>query len=288
MRCPKCGYISFDHLAACSSCSRDLTAIALELHGTSIESDLSLFLGSVIGEEPTEAELQFSEQDAMTGQADELIFGSDLTTDDQEITIQLDEPQTTPELEEEALTLNLEPQPELTLDMDEIPALDLSQIEGEASADEVQSDQTAMLFAEAGEFQEGQGEKLTLNLDEIDLSDLAPLDEEDHTAAVAPQSEPEPETEPEITLDLGMDADTDSGATLDLGSAMAEENETPILDLEDFMLGTGLENTTETLELQDLLSNNIADNEGAAQASKAAPKKKSAPAEIKLSLESDD
>ena len=30
MRCPKCAYISFDHLASCSQCETDLTATAVE------------------------------------------------------------------------------------------------------------------------------------------------------------------------------------------------------------------------------------------------------------------
>ena len=37
MRCPKCSCISFDHLLTCSKCGRDLSSIANELHGTSVQ-----------------------------------------------------------------------------------------------------------------------------------------------------------------------------------------------------------------------------------------------------------
>jgi hypothetical protein len=252
MRCPKCGYISFDHLIACSNCSRDISALVDELHGTSIESDLSLFLGSVIGEEPTAMDLQSDELVFATSQAEDLILDEELPQEG-EITIQLDEASLKQVPEESALDLEPESPPELTLDMDEISSLDFSQIEGEATGIEEPSDQTAMLFSEAGEFQGGQEEQLTLNLDEIDLSDLAPLDEA-QTESTAPQIVAEPEVEPELTLDLGRDSDHDAGAPLDLGAFLEEDQSTPILDLEDFMAGTGLERPEDAHGLYDLLS----------------------------------
>lgn len=284
MRCPKCGYISFDHLSSCSNCSRDLTALAEELHGTSIETDLSLFLGSVIGEEPTDEELQFDEQIAATDQSADFFLEEAATTEDSEITIQLETQPATPEPEAPSLALEPELQPELTLDMDEMAALDMSQIEEESGLEEEQPvDQTEMLLAEADEFHEGQAEQLTLNLDEIDLSDLAPLDEEQDTLelSVPTTAEPEPETEQEITLDLGDDTAAAS-ETLDLGSTQEEDNGLAILDLEDFMFGTGLEKTPEAEELKDMPSNKAKED------SKAGSGKTNAATELKLTLESDD
>jgi len=48
MKCPKCGYISFDDLSTCTKCSTDLSAIAEELKGTGTETESDFFLGSAI------------------------------------------------------------------------------------------------------------------------------------------------------------------------------------------------------------------------------------------------
>ncbi len=48
MKCPKCGYISFDDLSTCTKCSTDLSAIAEELKGTGRETESDFFLGSAI------------------------------------------------------------------------------------------------------------------------------------------------------------------------------------------------------------------------------------------------
>ncbi len=34
MRCPKCGYISFDHLEQCLKCKKNIKAVSDNLHGT--------------------------------------------------------------------------------------------------------------------------------------------------------------------------------------------------------------------------------------------------------------
>ncbi len=48
MRCPKCGYISFDHITSCSKCSNDLTEISASLKGTGFQSLGTFFLGELI------------------------------------------------------------------------------------------------------------------------------------------------------------------------------------------------------------------------------------------------
>lgn len=57
MRCPKCGYISFDRQRSCGKCSNDLTAAAEQLKGTVSKAAPPFFLGAVLGkQEPAEAE----------------------------------------------------------------------------------------------------------------------------------------------------------------------------------------------------------------------------------------
>ena len=48
MRCPKCGFISFDHLASCSKCGRDISEVASELQGTSIKVEPPMFLSGAL------------------------------------------------------------------------------------------------------------------------------------------------------------------------------------------------------------------------------------------------
>jgi len=49
MRCPKCGYISFDQQKSCVKCSADVAAIADQLQGTVSNVQAPFFLGSVLG-----------------------------------------------------------------------------------------------------------------------------------------------------------------------------------------------------------------------------------------------
>ena len=48
MRCPKCGFISFDHLTSCAKCGRDIAEVASELQGTSIKVETPMFLSSTL------------------------------------------------------------------------------------------------------------------------------------------------------------------------------------------------------------------------------------------------
>jgi hypothetical protein len=48
MRCPKCGFISFDHLTSCAKCGKDVSAVASELQGTSINVETPMFLSGAL------------------------------------------------------------------------------------------------------------------------------------------------------------------------------------------------------------------------------------------------
>jgi len=50
MRCPKCGYISFDHLERCMKCSRDFSSSREELNLSDFRPDVPFLLGSLVGE----------------------------------------------------------------------------------------------------------------------------------------------------------------------------------------------------------------------------------------------
>ena len=55
MRCPKCGYISFDRQKSCGKCSNDLTAVAEQLQGTLSKAAPPFFLGAALGKPETYA-----------------------------------------------------------------------------------------------------------------------------------------------------------------------------------------------------------------------------------------
>lgn len=56
MRCPKCGYISFDRQRSCGKCSNDLTAADEQLRGTVSKAATPFFLDAILGKQkPAEA-----------------------------------------------------------------------------------------------------------------------------------------------------------------------------------------------------------------------------------------
>jgi hypothetical protein len=50
MRCPKCGYTSFDHLASCKKCDKDLSESREMLNLLDFEPQVPFLLGSLVGE----------------------------------------------------------------------------------------------------------------------------------------------------------------------------------------------------------------------------------------------
>ena len=50
MRCPKCSYISFDHLLSCAKCGRDLSSIVDQLHGSSVQGEVPQFLDTALAD----------------------------------------------------------------------------------------------------------------------------------------------------------------------------------------------------------------------------------------------
>jgi hypothetical protein len=83
MRCPKCGFISFDHLASCAKCGRDISEVASELQGTSIKVEAPMFLSGALAA-LSESEESF-EDHAMEADGDEGIdFDMEMEADEEE------------------------------------------------------------------------------------------------------------------------------------------------------------------------------------------------------------
>jgi hypothetical protein len=80
MRCPKCGYISFDQEEACSKCNADLTEINSILSGTAVRVRESCFLASILGQEEgrnVPEELEFDLAEAMPESGTEIEITED-------------------------------------------------------------------------------------------------------------------------------------------------------------------------------------------------------------------
>lgn len=63
MRCPKCGYISFDRVERCGKCANDLVAVAAQLRGPMAKVTAPAFLGAVALAEAGVAEAEPAELD---------------------------------------------------------------------------------------------------------------------------------------------------------------------------------------------------------------------------------
>jgi hypothetical protein len=217
MRCPKCGYISFDHLATCLNCSKDLSDLSSAAHGTTYNAHSPSFLKfperGALREEVEDIEMM----------PEELDEEFDVVDPDLDVLIEEDEQEIefNPEgslLEEsedegEAITLDEEDEEESE---DREIEIDLSQFEDAAT--EV-----------AGEAAEE--EKFAMDLpDELaDLSDLAPppLPEEK-----APVEEEKKETKDEMELGmLDIDLDLDDETDFSLTSEEKEDGEEGFTEL---------------------------------------------------------
>jgi hypothetical protein len=71
MRCPKCGYISFDHLATCLNCSKDFSDLLSAAHGTTYSMSAPLFLKFSRNAESAENDVDSQPiQDELEGELD--------------------------------------------------------------------------------------------------------------------------------------------------------------------------------------------------------------------------
>lgn len=79
MRCPKCGYISFDHLETCNKCSKDLAGVSEKLDGGLVQAEAPQFL---VVTPPSEDSF---EADFPQGDGDEEFFDEEFSDDDLDV-----------------------------------------------------------------------------------------------------------------------------------------------------------------------------------------------------------
>ncbi len=203
MLCPKCSYISFDSQSTCSKCQSDLSKIKETLHGTALIVEKTNFLRS-LSSENDEASVNESLHSPEQEQDTELVF--DTNTQQEEAR----------QAEEE--------HEDITLDLPEIPAIDLTEVASKIEAGDAGEDlvlikpeedsdindqhaeviDTKSLTLELGEEildldmettrneapekNEAQPGQIPIDLEKIDLSDLVHSPETNKTDTLAPPS----------------------------------------------------------------------------------------------------
>ena len=202
MRCPKCGYISFDHLESCKKCNKDISEASADIDGTVFAVAAPGFLdleydssagsleeqeGVAVGEEgPDEAE-----------ESIELSFEDVESEGDGEIVMELDDDGEIGETDGAVL---------------ELDALEEVALEEEITLDLGDEEETPAIKEVDG---------LQLDFGEIDISDLAP---------------PEEDGEELVAETLSLDEETSREPALAGGPPPAPASVAPGSGLEDLQV----------------------------------------------------
>lgn len=211
MRCPKCGYISFDHLETCKKCQKYIGDVGAEINGTTYNADTPLFLKIASREESTpsllsqktrgmEARGQVESDDSFElGESGETEFVLDHEFDPEPQRKEIDFPGGKEDFVMELDDIgDISPRDEFTLDLGEqsddmksqLPSMDFGDLDISDLAPPIKEESEPIQFAE-----------------EPVLSDLEPV-------ASLSQSHPPPSTSSEIQSGLedlnfnGLDLDT--------------------------------------------------------------------------------
>jgi len=173
MRCPKCGYITFDHLETCTKCRKNIAQASMQLSGTVYKAETPSFLQFEIDEPDTDndasVDLLSEEENIELDMSADGDDGVDMELSLEDDTLESDEAQADEDLDldfmdesVEALGLGSNEDDEFDLDFSDDESIDLDLDEG---------------GKDAVEGEDGP----QLDFSELDISDLAPpsADEDD-------------------------------------------------------------------------------------------------------------
>ncbi len=212
MRCPKCGYISFDGIETCAKCTTVFSEGDRSFSGTVFKGGASFFLASVFEDTPGEVadlgELELGEEHAQAVEVEDVGVDAgeiEFAEEGEVPKVDLSQFEDVPEEEGIEFELEEEAEPELALSMDEkedLPDLELESSPEEATGIAFDDDQMPELdlslpedapVAEKASTEPGADLKLDLdvdledepadedmvfNLEDIDMSDLVIEDED--------------------------------------------------------------------------------------------------------------
>lgn len=251
MRCPKCGFISFDHLDECLKCSKNIKSASGNLGGSVYNVATPAFLFFDDKEKAEETSGSFETTEALDDATSAIDMDENFVDEDLDILVADDneEEEAVAELHEED-----DVSPEISLDEFEE---EMEESQGEIEIDMGQFEDTFAEEPEEAEIAEEisneiEDESFDISLPEEleDISDLAPppLDEslgvpESPTAAAVKE---EPRTTPGQEADASVDIDFDD-LDFDLGldgldsSKGSVASQSPVMDLDDIDFSEALE-----------------------------------------------
>ncbi len=187
MRCPKCGYVSFDHLEKCLKCSRDLKATRGDLNLLDFKPEVPFLLGSLVGEMQgggAQRELSLTQETELELSGFET--GESYTTEG------------TLDIQDLGGPSDAEPSGEVSLSeiaLDDLETIEASAL-GDTGAGELKLDDLAEVSSEDEGFL-----GVEFDADESPLDDLGTFEESSATESVSAQSSPGSD------LDLDLDED---------------------------------------------------------------------------------
>ncbi len=238
MRCPKCGYISFDHLEQCLKCKKSIKAVSDTLHGTVFHVDVPNFLTlSKKRDEKPEGDEALTE----TFEADE-----DFVDEDLEVLVK----------DESASEIEMETAEDGDLDVEDQGRAEKTPVEGNIDLEEREIEIDLSQFEDTEESEvtsvephKTQNETQALSLDVpaelADLSDLAPPSGGLEIKTEKPASKTLP-TKEAASLEIG-DVDFDlglGGLDVDLADGSDPTQET-VLALDDIDFAERLTKSSE-------------------------------------------
>lgn len=207
MKCPKCGYISFDYNLSCPKCNKDISTEQEKLHIPAFRPDAPSLLGSLIGE-------------ANESQATPIPTGSQVTLEEEpDITLDEASPIDSSELNLDSGELSL----------DDTSALSLDTGETEAPATALQKPKAEKVKPGTGEFKlEPETDLADLDLEE-EGDDEFSLDSGKKGEEASPAEEAE-DSDVDITLDLEEDEAPGSKASAKRSTSVGAEADAPELE----------------------------------------------------------
>ena len=179
MRCPKCGFISFDHLASCAKCGRDISEVASELQGTSIKVETPMFLSGALAAF-SESEESFDEH-AMEAEVEEGIdFNMEMEGEEEAVEMDAAEEDVDFSFEEEAEEFEVAAEEEADFEIAaEEDTADISLAEAEAEEAAGTEEEAADFELEAEAEEESAPEEAEDTFEELDFMGGAADDEEE-------------------------------------------------------------------------------------------------------------
>ena len=181
MRCPKCGYISFDLVEKCTKCGKNISGAAEVLHGTTTSTDPPVFLK--FDKEPEGALKEAAGEEAAAGMEEQEPL--DLGEEEEEVFLDFSAEESAPS-ETETLDMEAGTEPDVAAaEMAAEPSMDISDLaptEEEAEVEEAIEDAGTEEFAlaeeETAEEMEAAHELEDLKVEGIDLEPAPPSGEQ--------------------------------------------------------------------------------------------------------------